>query len=81
MVVLNQLPIWFAGGIRKKYQLATCCYLDIFGKPWCEIVTRPECYETPHCSVSLAKLSFEFYRDYTRFKTSKLQLSSYGQTL
>ena len=36
---------------------------------------RRDRYETPHCSVSLKKLSFGYYRDYTRFEPGKLQLS------
>ena len=80
MVIQNQVPIRFAVGIRKRIN-KTCCYLDIFGNLWCKIVTRPDRYETPHCSVNLEKLSCRFYRDYTRFEPSKLQLSSYVETL
>ena len=65
----------------EKNQQAIFRHLDIFGTPWCGTATRPDRYETPHCSVSLAKLSFRFYRDYIRFEPSKLQLSSYGETL
>ena len=42
---------------------------------------RLDRYEIPHCIVSLAKLSFGLYRDYTRFEQSNLQLSFYDETL